>query len=311
MGYRRFGGSGDVRQHPSGISRHSPTDRLTSRLATTEDSSLPTRRPLVSVITPTLNAGQYLSETMMSIRQQDYMLIEHVVVDGGSTDDTVAIAQSDPDVVLAIAPHSGQAEALNVGFRTSRGDIVAWLNADDLYLPGAVRKAVDALVVNPLAGMVYANYVEIDEKGEEVRRAVSAPFSLDAMLNRGNQVPQPTVFMRRAVLDEVGFVNPELHYAMDYDLWIRIGQARPVVHVDDYWAAFRIHARSKSGMRAGGFYTEMRKISKANGGRRLSAMWVHHHSGRFQRAGRALLRADFRYVLQCAKGLLVRSRELQ
>jgi glycosyltransferase involved in cell wall biosynthesis len=251
--------------------------------------------PLVSVITPTLNAARYLGATIDSVKSQDYPFVEHIVVDGGSTDETVEIVHRASDVVLVRRAVSDQAQSVNLGFQIARGDVIGWLNADDLYLEGAIGRAVQALHERPDAAMVYANYLEIDSTGHETQRLPSKPFDLKSMLNEGNQIPHPTVFVRRLILEELGFVSPEFQYAMDYDLWLRIAKRHPVAYIDDYWAAFRIHGESKSGRHSPQFYSEMRAISRANGGSFFSRIWVTHHVGRLRRVVGAIVHGDGNY----------------
>jgi glycosyltransferase involved in cell wall biosynthesis len=260
--------------------------------------------PLVSVITPTLNAAMYFEETIESVRSQDYPFIEHVVVDGGSTDETLEIAQRATDLVLVCRANSDQAQSVNLALQRARGEVIGWLNADDLYLPGAISRAVLALRQHSSAAMVYSNYLEIDEAGMETQRLLSKPLDLRLMLNHGNQISQPTVFIRRRVLEELGFVSPAFQYAMDYDLWLRIATTYPVTYIDDYWAAFRVHGLSKSGRHAPEFYSEMRAISRAYGGSFFSRLWVTHHYGKVRRAADALLRGDTRYFRERTGGRL-------
>lgn len=224
--------------------------------------------PLVSVVTPSFNQAAYIEETIRSVREQEYPRIEHVVVDGGSTDGTPEILAAHAELRWLSEPDDGQADALAKGFRLAGGDVLAWLNSDDLYLPGTVSKAVEALQSSG-AAMVYANMVEIDATGHEVGRQKARRFNLDRLLNIGNSIPQPTVFLRRDAFEAVGGIDRRYHFAMDYDLWIRVGRRFPVHYVDDFWACFRLHEESKTVAREREFWREVREISRRHGGRLL------------------------------------------
>lgn len=234
--------------------------------------------PLVSIVTPSLNQARFLEHTIRSVREQDYPRLEHLVADGGSTDGTLGVLERHPDVRWWSEPDGGQSEALNAAFARSQGEVVGWLNADDVYLPGAVSAAVAALAAHPRAGLVYGDWIVMDDGGRELWRVETEDFDLDYALNVRNVVPQPSTFIRRSVLEEVGFLDTELHYAMDYDLWLRIARAGyELVHVPAYWAAFRSHSTSKTESRGDRFWAEERAVMRRHGGRWLSpALWGHH-----------------------------------
>jgi glycosyltransferase involved in cell wall biosynthesis len=220
----------------------------------------------VSVVTPSFNAAPFIRQTLDSVAEQDYPRIEHIVVDGGSTDGTAALLAQADGIRWISEPDGGQADAIAKGFAMAQGEIVAWLNADDVYLPGAVSAAVAELQQRPDCGLVFAGCVVIDADGQEVDRSMPPDFSLPREIDAGNSIPQPTVFLRRAALDAVGGVDTAYHYAMDYDLWLRVGTAFPVVRAEGYWAGFRMHPASKSVAHARRFWREEREISRKHGG---------------------------------------------
>ncbi len=220
-------------------------------------------RPLVSIVTPSLNGAKFIEQAILSVRRQEYEPIEHIVVDGGSTDDTLEILTRYQHLIWVSEHDAGQADAINTGFRMARGEVVAWLNVDDLYLDGAVGRAVRALQARPEAGWVYANYVLVDAGGTELRRVKPARFDLKRQTRSGNLVASPTVFMRKATLEQAGLLDTRYHYAFDYDLWIRLGRLVPALQVDEYWAAFRIHEESKSTAHPADFWREEREIIRS------------------------------------------------
>ena len=203
--------------------------------------------PLVSVVTPSYNKGRFIEETILSVKNQTYPRIEHIVVDGGSTDGTLDILKKYGDSLIWISePDKGQSDAINKGWRMSKGDILAYLNADDTYTPLAVETAVKFFTEHPDAGMMYGECNIIDERGEVAGRVETKDFDLSEILCGPNTVPQPSVFLRRAVLDEVGYIDTGLHMAMDLDLWIRIGLRFRVEHVPEVLANYRRYSETKT-----------------------------------------------------------------
>ena len=234
--------------------------------------------PLVSIVTPSLNQGRFLEDAIQSVLEQDYEPIEHIVVDGGSCDETLEILRGHPHLRWVSEPDGGQSAALNKGFGLARGDILAWLNADDFYLPGAVAAAV-AVLRRSSAGLVYADILRCDEDGTNRRRVPSQPWDLWLHLNDRNRLWQPATFFTRNAFEMAGGVDEALHLAMDYDLWTRMAESFPVERVDAVWAAERRHPSSKTSRHASDFYSEDRRISRAHGGRLVSPMLVRRYAG--------------------------------
>jgi glycosyltransferase involved in cell wall biosynthesis len=229
--------------------------------------------PLVTVVTPCLNQARFLEEAIRSVLEQDYPHIEHVVVDGGSTDGSVEILQRYDHLRWISEPDDGQADALRKGFELAGGEIFGWLNADDAYLPGAVSAAVSRLRSNDY-GLVYGGYRVVHENGETAFDVPPHPFDLEMLLDAKNFVPQPSAFFTRAAYEAVSGVDPRYDYAMDYDLWVRIGRRFDVGVIDGILSCFRFQSESKSVTAADLFYPEMRKISRRNGGRFFSRMYL-------------------------------------
>jgi glycosyltransferase involved in cell wall biosynthesis len=202
--------------------------------------------PLVSIVTPSYNQGRFIGQTIESVLTQDYAPIEYMVIDGGSTDETIAILKSYGNRFYWISEKDkGQSNAINKGWSRSRGEILAWLNSDDIYLPGAISKAVAFLQDSQKAGAVYGEGYHIEEDGRILERYPTEPFSWQRLKEKC-YICQPTVFIRKTVLEEVGFLNENLQYCMDYDLWFRIARKYVFGYVPEYLACTRFHSETKT-----------------------------------------------------------------
>jgi glycosyltransferase involved in cell wall biosynthesis len=202
--------------------------------------------PLVSIITPSFNQGQFLERTILSVKNQDYPLIEHIVVDGGSSDNTLDVLRKyHRDLTWVSEPDNGQSDAINKGFGMSKGDILAYLNADDIYLSGAIRSVVDFFSTSIQTDMIYGNYLMIDQHENVLRKCRLFDICFADLLKR-NIIGQPAVFFRRRILEKVGPLDVSLRYSMDFDLWLRIASLGTIRHMNQYLSCFRIHPKSKS-----------------------------------------------------------------
>jgi glycosyltransferase involved in cell wall biosynthesis len=202
--------------------------------------------PLVSIVTPTYNMGRFIKQTIDSVLMQDYPHIDYIVMDGASTDDTLEILKTyGSRLRYESVPDHGQADAINKGFALSRGRIFAYLNADDTYLPGAVSTAVRNMRDNPEMAVVYgeANYVQ--EDGSHISRYPTFPFDLE-LLNRRCFICQPAAFMWSDVFQLAGGLNADLHFALDYDLWMRVAKSHPMLKIDEVLATSRMYKDNKT-----------------------------------------------------------------
>jgi glycosyltransferase involved in cell wall biosynthesis len=207
----------------------------------------------VSIVTPSFNQGRFIERTIDSVLSQrgDFEL-EYLVVDGGSTDETRSILRRHEGRLRFVSEHDrGQSDAINKGFRMATGDVLAWLNSDDTYAPGALDAVVSALRVSG-ARWCFGECL-VDEQDREVRSAiaryktwVSRRYSRARLVGR-NFIPQPATFFRRDLLAEAGPIDESLHFAMDYDLWLRFARLAAPVFVPRPLASFRWHGRSKTG----------------------------------------------------------------
>jgi len=204
-----------------------------------------TTSPLVSIVTPTLNQAHFLEPTLRSVRAQTYPAIEHIVVDGGSTDGTLDILRREAErgsIRFMSEPDGGMYEAVNKGLALATGEILAYLNSDDAYLPWAVEAVVDRFAARPDADLVYGDGVKVEAETGIQRLRLFPPFDLVSLANH-ESLMQPAVFWRRRLYERIGSFDAGLRFVADLDYWLRAAAADArIVHLDEVIAVERIHA---------------------------------------------------------------------
>jgi hypothetical protein len=212
---------------------------------------------LVSIITPSFEQAPFIRRTLESVFAQDYGHLEYVVVDGGSSDGSLEIIKDNAARLSwwVSEPDKGQADAINKGLARSHGDIVAWLNSDDCYLPGAIASAVRTFQDHPDAVLVYGNMQAVDES-DRITNIMTYPQLTLADLLCFQIIGQPAVFLRRTAVEDVGGLDTDYHLLLDHQLWIKLARLGPIVHADQTWAAARYHAGAKNRALAANFGQE-------------------------------------------------------
>lgn len=231
--------------------------------------------PLISIITPSYNHAAFLEATIQSVLSQDYPNIEYLITDGGSADGSVEIIQKYASRLAwwVSEPDQGQTDALNKGFARANGEILAWLNSDDTYEPGAVSEAVAYLQAHPEAGMVYGDCNFIDKAGRVIGKFAAQQTSLARLRRGGVYIPQQATFFRAALWQQVGPLDPSFYFAMDYDLWARLARVAPLhYHPGRVWANFRLHDAAKTIAADDRCWPEMIRVHRRDGGSWLSPL---------------------------------------
>lgn len=205
--------------------------------------------PTISVVTPSYNQGQFIEETIRSVLLQGYPNLEYIIMDGDSTDNTLEIIKKyEPWLAYWISePDRGQSHAINKGIQKATGDILLWINSDDICLPDAFAKVALAFCSNPSVGLITGQAQIINHLGQDVGELRSNFTSWEELAtNPRNSIRQISTFFARKVFDELGFVDENLHIAMDTELLVRITKLYPPLILEDYLTAYRVHSETKT-----------------------------------------------------------------
>jgi GT2 family glycosyltransferase len=203
------------------------------------------KEPIVSIVTPSYNAEDYIERAIRSVLDQDVESLEHIVVDGGSTDGTVDILRRYPHLRWISEPDEGQSDALNKGFRMARGEILGWLNADDTYTPGAVQTGVDYLKSHPECDIVYGD-CNIRHNDGSLLTVFESHQTEGYEQLLGGVIHTPAVFWRRRLFDRIGYLDESLHYNMDNEFWLRAAAVADQHYISHPLANFFHRSGSKS-----------------------------------------------------------------
>lgn len=204
--------------------------------------------PRITIVTPSFNQAEFLEAALASVHGQAYPNLEHIVIDGGSTDGSVEILERFASRLshLQIGHDRGQTDALIQGFSRATGDILAWLNSDDLLVPGALGEVAAYFTSHPEDSFVFGDSVWIDRVGRVVKRKREMPFIRSVWLRTYDYIPQPSAFWRRSLYEDVGGLDPSFDLAMDADLFARMSERTRLRHVPRIWSHMRAHAGQKN-----------------------------------------------------------------
>ncbi len=198
--------------------------------------------PSISVITPSFNSAEFLEDALLSVARQHASCVQHIVVDGASTDNTVTIMKRFPQVQWLSEPDKGQSDAINKGFIRATGDLMGWLNADDYYLPGGLEAIANAAEKHPEADVIHGDCVFVDSDGKIVRSKVEHDFDPAILMYFGCYIPSTSTFVRRRVIDSGLLLNCDYRVCMDFEYFARLAHAGYKFHyVPRFIAAFRWH----------------------------------------------------------------------
>ncbi len=224
-------------------------------------------RPLVSIVTPSFNQGRFIKRTVDSVLTQTYDNIEYVVIDGGSTDETIEILESYGNRLTWISePDEGQTDAINKGFKLVKGSIRAYLNSDDVLLPGAVLKVVNYFQNYPNCDLVYGRANYIDEKDQVIGQYNTATYSFERLMC-DCCVCQPAAFWRSSLAKSIGPFDSKLDYVMDYEYWLRAATLGAGIHdIPDFLANSRLYPETKTLSARKSIYKEIFRVCLDAGG---------------------------------------------
>ncbi|NQV18405.1 MAG: glycosyltransferase [Armatimonadetes bacterium] len=207
------------------------------------------KSPKISIVTPSYNQGGFLEETILSVINQDYPNLEYIIIDGGSTDNSIEIIKKYKEYISywVSEPDNGQSHAINKGFKKATGDIIAWINSDDIYFNGVFKKVNQVFTQNPDIDVIYSNGVWVDGDGNVIKKRKNTHFHYNTWLYGMADPFQPEVFYHSRVLEKAGYLDESFHMMMDREWWIRMAKKGcKFKYIDDEFAAIRKYSDTKT-----------------------------------------------------------------
>ena len=209
--------------------------------------------PKISIITPSLNQGAFIEETILSVLTQQYENLEYIIVDGLSKDQTLTILEKYSEKIKWISEKdTGQTNAINKGLRMATGDIIGYINSDDILLPNAITTVAKTFTENPDAMWATGKSLIINEQGDSIRKLITVYKNMHLRMHNfqsllvADYISQPATFWRHEVIEQIGYLDEKLHYVMDYEYWLRTYQKFKPIFINADLAGFRVHHSSKT-----------------------------------------------------------------
>ena len=229
----------------------------------------------ISIITPSYNQGQFIEETILSVLNQTYKNIEYILVDGGSNDNTMEIVNRYCDRIdIAISEKDeGQSDAINKGFKRATGELVGWINSDDLLYPDCVERIVELYRSHPDGSIYYSFILDcIDRDGKLLHKAILKIPNRDYLLNKNYSIIQQGSFYNTRLVKKIGYLNESLHYSMDLDLWLRLLEENDKIYgyQSHALAAFRVWENTKTTQGAMCFLLNTKEVLESRGAKKFS-----------------------------------------
>lgn len=229
----------------------------------------------ITVVTPSYNQGKYIKRTIESVLSQGIEDLEYIVMDGGSNDETVDILKSYGDkIIWRSEKDKGQTDAVNKGIRAAHGEIIGWLNSDDIYYPGAIKKVLEVFEQHPEVNVVYGNANHIKEDDSFIEEYYTEDFDYERLKDICF-ICQPSLFFRKSVVDKYGYLDDKLQYCMDYDYWLRLGKGEKFYRLNELIAGSRLYDDNKTLGARRKVHEEMLMMQEKNLGK-ASEKWIYN-----------------------------------
>lgn len=233
--------------------------------------------PIITIITPSYNQGKYIERTIRSVLSQNISGLEYFIFDGGSTDETIDILKSFGDSIIWVSEKDyGQADAVNKGLKIAKGEIIGWLNSDDIYYPDSLNTAINFFNDNKDIDIIYGMADHIDENDNVIEPYYTQEWNYE-LLKDVCFICQPAVFFRRKVVDKYGFLDTQLRYCMDYEYWLRIGKDKPFCYIQKKLAGSRLYPETKTLGSRVAVHLEIIEMFKNKFGS-VSSKWIYNYA---------------------------------
>lgn len=233
--------------------------------------------PFFTIVTPSYNQGRFIRRTIESVLSQDFKSLEYLIFDGGSKDETISILETFGNSIQWVSePDRGQTHAVNKGLMAARGQVIGWLNSDDIYYPGALQEVHDVFVKHPEIDILYGMADHIDENDTIIEPYYNEDWDYDR-LKEICYICQPAVFFRKSIVHKFGLLDESLRYSMDYEYWLRIGKEYPFYYLKQKLAGSRLYADTKTLGSAVSVHEEILRMFKEKFGH-IPDKWIFAHA---------------------------------